>query len=137
MTSLQRAWFVGVILFAALGVAAAFAQQAATKPQPVSHDLEGRAACLMCHTPGAMEPVPDVPESHADRPEEVCLWCHAPDAAIQTKDPKPIPHELEGRSACLMCHTAGAMEPVPDVPAEHEGWTDQYCQLCHVPVTGG
>lgn len=127
----RRSLVVSVILLIGLGAAAAFAHQAATKPPPVQHDLEGRAACLMCHTPGAMEPVPDVPESHAGRPDETCLWCHAADAAIQTKDPKVIPHELEGRAACLMCHTPGAMEPVPDAPADHEGRTDEYCTLCH------
>lgn len=125
----------GAILMVGIGVAPAFGQEpAATKPPPVKHDLEGRAQCLMCHTPGAMEPVPDVPASHAERPNETCLWCHDPNAAVQTTEPRVIPHDVEGRETCLMCHTPGAMEPVPDVPASHEGRADKYCRLCHNPA---
>ena len=100
------------------------------KPAVVTHDLEGRSACLACHG-GAMEAIPSVPETHTGRPDETCVWCHAADAQIQTTDPKTIPHDLEGRSACLMCHAAGAMEAIPDVPATHEGRADQFCTLCH------
>jgi hypothetical protein len=111
-------------------VATVAAQEGAAKPAVVQHDLEGRAACLACHG-GAMEAIPSVPESHTGRPDETCLWCHAADAAIQTAEAKAISHELEGRSACTMCHAAGAMEAIPDVPASHEGRADQFCTLCH------
>lgn len=120
-----------------LGVAPVIAQQqaASSKPPVLVHDLEGRSACLMCHTPGAMEPVPDAPASHEGRPNESCLWCHAKDAGVQAADPPAISHELEGRNACLMCHTPGAMEPVPDAPANHKPFTDKYCGLCHKPAS--
>ncbi len=119
-----------VTILACTLAATAFAQE---KPVVVSHDLEGRSACLACHG-GAMEAIPAVPESHAGRPDETCLWCHAADATIQTTEPNAIAHDLEGRAACLMCHAAGAMEAIPDVPASHEGRTDQFCTLCHQPA---
>jgi hypothetical protein len=125
----------GAMLVAGFTAAPALGQ-GATKPTAVSHDLEGRDQCLMCHTAGVMEPVPDVPESHVDRPNETCLWCHAQDAPMQTADPKPISHETAGREKCLMCHKAGAMEPVPDVPASHEPIAEQYCGLCHKKAGG-
>jgi hypothetical protein len=120
---------LGAILFA--GVLATPLSGQATKPIATSHDLEGRDNCLMCHTAGAMEPVPDVPASHEGRTNEMCQWCHAPDSPMITTDVKAIGHDLEGRDNCLMCHTAGAMEPVPDVPASHEGRGNEHCQLCH------
>jgi hypothetical protein len=120
---------LATILVATLSVGAV----AQEKPSVVTHDLEGRSACLACHS-GAMEAIPSVTETHTGRPDETCLWCHAADAAIQTTAPKAITHDLEGRSACLMCHAAGAMEAIPDVPASHEGRADQFCTLCHQPA---
>lgn len=127
-----------ILLLAGLGVTAGFAQQQegpAPKPPPVKHDLEGRGACLVCHAAGAMEPVPDVPTNHAERPNEICLMCHAPGASIQTADPPRMKHDVEGRAACMMCHEAGKIEPVPDAPADHEGRADEYCTLCHRPAS--
>ncbi len=49
---------------------------AQVKTKAVAHDLEGKDNCLMCHTPGVMEPVPDTPKNHEGRRIEVCLWCH-------------------------------------------------------------
>lgn len=43
----------------------------------------------------------------------------------------PIPHTLEGRDRCLLCHTAGRMPTATDVPPDHEGRTNQTCQACH------
>ena len=125
---------LGAVLFAAV-LAAPLSGQAA-KPKATSHDLEGRDNCLMCHTPGAMEPVPDAPASHEGRGNEVCQWCHAADSPMLTYDVKAIGHDLEGRDNCLMCHTAGAMEPVPDVPASHEDRGNEHCQLCHKAPQG-
>ncbi len=128
----------GVILVAGIGVAPAFGQQpeqpAPAKPPVVQHELEARDQCLMCHTPGAMEPVPDAPASHKARPNESCLLCHASDALVQTTDPPTVKHDLEGRDQCLMCHTPGAMKPVPDAPVSHQGWVNEFCALCHKPA---
>ncbi len=107
-------------------------QAQAAKPKAVAHDLEGRAQCLMCHKAGAMEPPPDVPASHAERPDETCMWCHGPGAAMLTKDANAMAHDLEGRAQCLMCHS-GAMPNIPAPPEDHEGRGNEYCTLCHSP----
>ena len=129
MSNLRMSLSIGAILIVGVG-----AVQQTTKPPPTKHDLAGRDNCLMCHTAGVMEAVPNVPENHSDRPNTVCLWCHAADAEMQSADSPAVPHDLEGRDQCLMCHTAGVMEPVPDVPAKHEGIGNEYCSLCHKPA---
>jgi hypothetical protein len=123
---------VAVALVAVVSVAA-IAQDA--KPKAVAHDLAGREQCLMCHTAGAMEAVPDVPATHAERPNEVCMWCHAADSPMMTVTPKSTPHDLAGRDQCMMCHKAGAMEAIPDAPANHEERDVKYCVMCH-PAAG-
>jgi hypothetical protein len=48
-----------------------------TKAVPaVSHALEGRANCMMCHKAGTMEAVPDAPASHEGRDVKWCTMCH-------------------------------------------------------------
>jgi len=116
---------VGAVLLAGL-IATPLAAQ---KPPKMTHTAEGRANCMMCHS-GSMPNVPGVPASHAERPNETCLWCHAPDAGIQTADPPAIPHTLQGRANCMMCHS-GAMQAVPGVPADHAGRDVKYCTMCH------
>ena len=132
MKNLFRFVPVGAILLLAFGAAPVMAQDAA-KPKVVSHDLEGRDQCTMCHS-GAMPDVPAAPkESHKGLESNTCLWCHAADAAMQTKTPKAISHDLEGRDKCTMCHS-GAMPDVPAPPADHKGWEDSSCQVCHKPA---
>ena len=86
---------------------------------------------MMCHKAGAMEAVPDAPADHDDKDQATCLMCHAADSPMQTAEPKLTNHPIEGRDNCLMCHAPGAMEPIPDAPANHEGWENQYCLMCH------
>jgi len=121
--------FVGSGLL--MGVVATVAVAQVVRPKPVPHDLAGRDDCLMCHRAGAMEPVPDVPASHADRTSTTCLWCHGPESPMLTSDPPVIPHDLAGRDNCLMCHAPGAMEPVQDTPADHVGRENTNCRMCH------
>lgn len=144
---MNRLWIVAICaaLLGGLGVSRAAAQEEQKEqeqqeqttgwvtPPAMKHSLEGRSACLMCHS-GGMEEVPAIPESHEGRAQDTCLWCHAPDAQVQTTAPTPIPHELEGRSACLMCHQSTAMEDVPQTPASHEGRVNENCQMCHFPA---
>ena len=136
MKVLIRSLTVGGLAALALAWAApASAQMEGLKA--VSHDVEGRGQCLMCHTAGRMEPVPDAPASHEGRTDAQCMWCHASDSPMLTMTPSAINHPVEGREQCLMCHTAGRMEPVPDVPANHEGRDDASCAMCHKPAEGG
>jgi hypothetical protein len=123
-----------VVAFSVAWATPAMGQE--TFPPAVPHDLAGRDQCLMCHTAGAMDPVPDAPASHEGRVNGQCLWCHATDSPMLTVPPKVIPHALEGMDQCLMCHTPGAMEPVPDAPASHEGRTNEVCSMCHQPAEG-
>jgi hypothetical protein len=120
-------------LLGVLFVAGVFASPltAQVKVKAVSHDVEGKANCLMCHAAGVMEPVPDVPASHAGRAVETCMWCHAATSPMVTTGAKLIPHDLEGKANCMMCHAAGVMPPAPDVPASHEGRTVEMCLWCH------
>jgi hypothetical protein len=130
---MKRHWSVKVLLpaMAVILVAFAWQQEGWKTPTAMSHTPEGRADCMMCHKAGAMEPVPDAPASHNELPADICLMCHAPDAAVQTTAPTALAHSLEGRDDCMMCHKPGAMEPVPDAPADHEGRDNKYCTLCH------
>jgi cytochrome c551/c552 len=131
----MRYWKIGGIagLVLLVGVPVAARCQAPAKPPAMTHDVAGKEKCLTCHAVGIMPAVKDVPASHKDRGEQTCAWCHAKDAAMQTKDAPVIAHALQGRAACLMCHKAGVMPAVPDVPADHAGRTDKDCQLCHHP----
>jgi hypothetical protein len=44
--------------------------------QPMKHATAGREKCMMCHNPGVMEAVPDVPADHKGRAETLCGQCH-------------------------------------------------------------
>jgi len=110
---------------------------AQVKTKAAAHDLEGKANCLMCHTPGVMEPVPDTPESHEGRTVETCLWCHGPESAMVKTGAKQFTHDPAGKDNCLMCHTPGVMEPVPDTPENHEGRVSEQCLWCHTKKVVG
>ncbi|MBI2868699.1 MAG: c-type cytochrome [Chloroflexi bacterium] len=45
--------------------------------------------------------------------------------------PPNIPHPLEGRSDCLLCHETG-VGGAPQYPASHQGRPSDVCQTCHV-----
>jgi predicted CXXCH cytochrome family protein len=45
-----------------------------------------------------------------------------------------IPHSLDGRSACLVCHEKG-VNGAPKYPPDHAGRTNEMCQACHQPGT--
>lgn len=101
----------------------------------IPHTLEGRTNCLMCHNTGAIKPFP---EDHAGRTSITCTTCHRPaetPASIPAPAPSPtpvetptvIPHSLEGRDDCLICHAGGDYS----VPTNHVGHTSETCLSCH------
>lgn len=98
----------------------------ATLPH-IPHTLEGRTECLLCHNTSGIKPFP---EDHAGRTSTTCTTCHK---SIEAPAPTPagtptiIPHVLEGRDDCLICHTSGDYA----VPADHTGRTSSTCLDCH------
>jgi hypothetical protein len=101
----------------------------------VPHPKEGQEDCLVCHAEGAMKPFP---EDHSFQTNEFCLNCHQINvAAVDTAEPGEaasaipvIPHPVEGRGDCLVCHDLGKMKPFP---ADHEGRAKETCLNCHQP----
>jgi cytochrome b subunit of formate dehydrogenase len=110
------------------------AGEAASGGLVIPHAVAGREECLACHAAGAMRPFP---ADHEGRTNVMCLACHVAPASGTEAAPAgqetlgnlaSIPHEVEGREDCLLCHAAGAMLPVP---ADHEGRTNVTCLVCH------
>jgi mono/diheme cytochrome c family protein len=95
--------------------------------------LEGREECFTCHAIGAV----DAPPVPADHEEDValCTTCHAVwlAPAIAAAAAPAIPHEVEGRGDCLVCHNLGTAD-APRVPDNHEGLTGDICQTCHTSL---
>jgi cytochrome b subunit of formate dehydrogenase len=115
-----------------------------TAPPAIPHPVEGRSPCSACHAPGSMKPMPG---DHAGRAEVTCTMCHAvgwrsgaadagaavdagaADAASAAPGAaRAVPHTLEGRSSCSMCHGSTGIKPVP---GDHAGRTDDTCTMCH------
>jgi hypothetical protein len=75
--------------------------------------------CANCHEP---------PEPHFG---PVCEDCHTPTGFDQATLPPEIPHPLEGRDDCLLCHDpAGNIQPAP---SNHVDYEVAQCTLCHKP----
>ena len=51
--------------------------QAGTAPPAISHDLEGKDNCAMCHAEGVMG-APKAPDSHGEGTTGQCVACHEP-----------------------------------------------------------
>jgi cytochrome c5 len=102
-------------------------------PAPIPHTLEGRAACFTCHAIGAVD-APPVPAGHVQDTTS-CTTCHAVwlAPAIAAAAPPAIPHGVEGRGDCLVCHKLGTGE-APRVPDNHDGLTSDICQTCHTAI---
>jgi hypothetical protein len=79
--------------------------------------------CSDCHEPPT--------EPHFG---DACEDCHTPEgwaesAASFVAQWPQVPHTLEGRDDCLMCHDpAGEVQPAPE---DHEGRTNEECLGCH------
>jgi hypothetical protein len=98
-----------------------------------------RATCEVCHAEG--QRIPEYVCSNCHRPPEghftqPCDQCHTPEGWVQSAQAKTnapaIPHSLEGRGNCLVCHDpAGNVKPAP---ASHKDYTNEQCVLCHKAV---
>ena len=103
-------------------------------------DLEGahaELACSNCHT-GDQPLTYECAECHEPPSEPhlgpACDSCHSPESwaesaeSIVTLAPE-IPHELEGREDCLLCHDPeGQVKPAP---SSHADYVSEQCALCH------
>ena len=89
--------------------------------------LEGSAAalrkqvdpqvCYGCHGPGG--PGPQLYQVEPGSAEVT------PESTTETS---VIPHTLEGRDDCLMCHQEGGLKPFP---SDHARRTNDTCTICH------
>jgi len=108
---------------------------AAIAPPAIPHELEGREDCLTCHKMGTAG-APQVPDNHKGLPSSICRSCHlaGEEVAGGSKEAvtlaPPIPHGMEGFTACTTCHEKGG-PGVPRFPADHIGRTDEICPACH------
>ena len=109
--------------------------QAAQVPAPgnslsVPHEVDGRTSvCLTCHGASGLVPAP---ADHAGRSNRGCLACHK--APVRTGGAPGIPlvpHELQGKDQCLVCHGENGMLPAP---AGHAGRPRETCLQCHRPM---
>jgi predicted CXXCH cytochrome family protein len=109
--------------------------EGATAPE-IAHSVEDRGDCLACHGAGG---IVAFPEGHAGRTNELCLGCHVPLTAPPEASQTPIlvsltnsfpriPHRLQGRSNCLLCHDPEGLLPSPK---DHTGRTNDMCRTCH------
>ena len=93
----------------------------------IPHVLDGRDDCLGCHNTSTNLPVP---ADHHGRTNADCTDCHKLVSNPTTTTASAIPHTLEGRDNCLMCHAEGTDM---GVPASHAGRTLNVCTACHQP----
>ncbi len=101
----------------------------------ISHPLEGRSDCLLCHQAGGSSA--QVPDNHAGGTNDICLACHQlPPTEEATPGATPaipvIPHAVEGWDDCLACHQTGVGGGA-QVPDDHTNWTSDICRGCHPP----
>ncbi len=98
-------------------------------PMAIPHTLEGRDDCLLCHQNGDQ----GLRIDHTGRPVDNCTSCHQPEETAPATPPAPtptaVPHALDGRDDCLLCHQSGSLA----VPDDHAGRDSETCTSCHQP----
>jgi cytochrome c5 len=113
---------------------------AAAAPPAIPHEVEGREDCLVCHKLGTAD-APRIPDNHNSLTGDICQTCHTQMAEIAGSSEEeapvaeipPIPHGLEGFSACTQCHEEGG-PGIPRFPDDHKGRADDLCSACHKPA---
>ena len=112
----------------------------ATVAVAIPHEIAGREQCDTCHGPNGISPYP---ADHQGRPNESCQICHKPGPTTHlatagsqpqaSGTPADIPHVIQGREQCSMCHSLTGLQPFP---ADHEGRADTTCTTCHKLAPG-
>ena len=99
---------------------------------------DSRSLCLTCHAKLASRPAdfPQVdPTTHSTVLEGTTLSCASCHNPHNPGIPPPIPHTLEGRSDCLICHGADKWKPLPAYLVDKAVAPDD-CLKCHNPKEG-
>ncbi len=113
------------------------AQNHAQTGTPLIFDV-ARELCGLCHAeiPGRRSDFPQVDiEQHGG--QALCITCHDPhDPQVPGAALSPlIPHSLEGRADCLLCHQVGGAgvgeSGGTGLAADHEGRANESCLGCH------
>ncbi len=82
----------------------------------------------------ASAPAPKPAPAPAPAPAPMPVVTPAPaTTSVPDVGPPRIPHDLEGRDNCLMCHKDG-IGGAPKVPTNHVGRTSETCRSCHQPA---
>jgi cytochrome c-type protein NapB len=113
----------------------------AIAPPAIPHDLVGREDCLMCHKMGIAY-APRIPDNHSGLPVGLCQTCHkaAPTMPLPEETrvagvmPPQVPHPLEGRTDCRLCHETG-VGGAPQFPPDHVDRANEVCLVCHVAAS--
>ncbi len=105
--------------------------------------LEGahaQASCESCHAEGQADLGFVCSNCHEPPPNHIegaCNVCHTPEgwaesASFLVELAPVVPHDVEGREDCFMCHDpAGDIEPAPN---NHVNYVVEQCGLCHKPA---
>jgi hypothetical protein len=117
--------------FAALLFVCATGLSAQEKPPVTPHDMEGKENCAMCHAEGVMGATKS-PASHEGFDQANCQLCHSEKSPVQVADgPAPaIPHDIEGKENCAMCHAEDVMGATK-TPENHGEMKQENCGVCH------
>ncbi|MBU2534906.1 MAG: hypothetical protein ABIK32_05835 [Chloroflexota bacterium] len=100
-----------------------------------------REFCGLCHDSVVARPS-EFPQVNLDEHggQSNCVTCHNPHSPLEalTSDVSSdkrvavsipaVPHTLEGREECLLCHDTGGLKPYP---LDHEGREQESCLSCH------
>lgn len=120
-------------MFMALLFVGAGALNAQEKPSVPEHDMAGKDNCAMCHAEGVMGAT-KMPASHEGLDQKNCVACHSSDSPMQSGTAPPaIPHDLEGKDNCAMCHAEGVMGAAK-MPENHGDDVAGKCAVCHMPA---
>jgi hypothetical protein len=100
--------------------------------------LEGAHAdldCTACHSGQSLTyRCADCHQSPENHLGETCDTCHTPEgwvesaASVVAQSPF-IPHPLDARDDCLLCH--GVARDVEPAPANHKDYINEQCRLWH------
>jgi hypothetical protein len=90
----------------------------------VPHPGEGWA-CLKCHAPTGLVPVPG---THEGRGENSCMICHEVAKEMVGVEMTAVPHPLRSGGGCGSCHGSTGFKPMPQ---DHLGRAESLCVACH------